>query len=37
MRPTEAVSDAIGDPYLIIDVEMELLQVGEPLMMVDVL
>ena len=37
MRSTEAVTDAIGDPYIIIDVEMEMLQVGEPLMMVDIL
>jgi hypothetical protein len=37
MRPTKAVGDVIGDPYLILDVEMELLQVGEPLLMAGVL
>jgi hypothetical protein len=33
-RPIEAVSDMIGDTCLILDVEMELLQVGGPLLMV---
>jgi hypothetical protein len=33
MRPTEKVKDMIGDTYLILDVEMELLQVGGPLLM----
>jgi hypothetical protein len=33
-RPIAAVSDMIGDTCLILDVEMELLQVGGPLMMV---
>jgi hypothetical protein len=32
-RPTEAVSDMIGDTCLILYVEMELLQVGGPLLM----
>ena len=32
-RSTEAVNDMICAPYLILDVEMELLQVGGPLMM----
>jgi hypothetical protein len=33
-RLTEAVGDTIGDICIIIDVEMELLQVGGPLWMV---
>jgi hypothetical protein len=37
MRPTEGVSDMIGDTCLILDVEMELLHVGGPLMMAVVL
>jgi hypothetical protein len=32
-RLTEAVNDTIRDTYLILDVEMELLQVGGPLLM----
>jgi hypothetical protein len=36
-RSTKAVKDTIGDPYLILDIEMELLQVGETLLMVVVL
>jgi hypothetical protein len=36
-RLTEAVSDMIGDTCLILDVDMELLQVGGPLLMVVVL
>jgi hypothetical protein len=36
-RPTEEVNDMIGDTYLILDVEMELLQVDGPLLMVVVL
>jgi hypothetical protein len=36
-RPTEAVSENIGDTCLILDVEMELLQVGGPLLMVVIL
>ena len=36
-RSTEAVNDTICAPYLILDVEMELLQVGVPLLMVVVL
>jgi hypothetical protein len=36
-RPTEAVNDTIGDTCLILDVEMELLQVGGPLLMAVVL
>jgi hypothetical protein len=36
-RPTEEVSDTIGDTCLILDVDMELLQVGGPLLMVVVL
>jgi hypothetical protein len=37
MRPTKASSDTIGDTCLILDVDMELLQVGGPLMMAVVL
>ena len=37
MRPTEAVNNTIGDTCLILDVEMEMLQVGGPLLMVVVL
>jgi hypothetical protein len=33
MRSTKAFNDTIGDTYLILDVEMELLQVGGPLLM----
>jgi hypothetical protein len=36
-RPTKEVSDTIGDTCLIPDVEMELLQVGGPLLMAVVL
>jgi hypothetical protein len=36
-RPNEAVSDNIGDTSIILDVEMELLQVGGPLLMVVIL
>jgi hypothetical protein len=36
-RPNEAVSDIIGDTCRILDVDMELLQVGGPLLMVVVL
>jgi hypothetical protein len=36
-EPTEAVSDTIGDTYLILDVEMKLLQVVGPLLMAVVL
>ena len=36
-RSTEAVTDTIGDTYLILDVEMELLQVGGSLLMVVIL
>jgi hypothetical protein len=36
-RSTEAVNDTIGDTRLILDVEMELLQVGGPLMMAVIL
>jgi hypothetical protein len=36
-RPTEAVNDIIGDTYLILDVDMELLQVGGPLLMLLIL
>jgi hypothetical protein len=34
-RPTEVFNDTIGDTCLILDVEMELLQVGGPLFMGD--
>jgi hypothetical protein len=37
MRSIEAVSDTICAPCIILDVEMELLQVGGPLLMVVVL
>jgi hypothetical protein len=37
MRPTEAVNDMIGDTSLILDVDMEMLQVGGPLLMVVIL
>jgi hypothetical protein len=37
MRSTKEVSDMIGDTYLILDVVMELLQVGGPLLMVVIL
>ena len=37
MRPIEAVNDMIGDTCLILDVDMELLQVGGPLLMVVIL
>jgi hypothetical protein len=37
MRLTEAVNDTIGDTCLILDVEMELLQVGGPLLMAVIL
>ena len=37
MRLTEAVNDIIGDTFLILDVEMELLQVCGPLLMVVIL
>jgi hypothetical protein len=33
-RSTEAFKDTIFDPYLILDIEMELLQVCKPLLMV---
>jgi hypothetical protein len=36
-RPTEAVINMIGDTCLILDVEMELLQVGGPLLMAVIL
>jgi hypothetical protein len=36
-RPTKAVNDTIGDTCFILDVEMELLQVGGPLSMVIIL
>jgi hypothetical protein len=36
-RPTEVANDTIGDTCLILDVEMELLQVGGPLLMAIVL
>jgi hypothetical protein len=36
-RSTEAVNDMICAPCLILDVEMELLQVGGPLMMAVIL
>jgi hypothetical protein len=36
-RPNEAVNDTIGDTCLILDVDMELLQVGGPLMMAVIL
>jgi hypothetical protein len=36
-RSTEAVKNTIGDTYIILDVEMELLQVGGPLLMVVIL
>jgi hypothetical protein len=36
-RPTEAVKDMIEDTCLILDVDMELLQVGGPLLMVVIL
>jgi len=32
-RLTEVVNDTIWDPYLILDIEMELLQVGGPILM----
>jgi hypothetical protein len=37
MRLTEAVNDTTGDTYRILDVDMELLQVGGPLLMVVIL
>jgi hypothetical protein len=37
MRSIEAVSETVGDTCLIVDMEMELLQVGGPLMMVVIL
>jgi hypothetical protein len=37
MRSTDAENDMICAPYLIIDVNMELLQVGGPLLMVVIL
>jgi hypothetical protein len=37
MRPTEAYIETIGDTYLILDVEMELMQVGAPILMVVIL
>ena len=36
-RSTEAINDMICAPCLILDVDMELLQVGGPLMMVFIL
>jgi hypothetical protein len=36
-RPTKVVNDTIEDTCLILDVEMELLQVGGPLLMVIIL
>jgi hypothetical protein len=36
-RPTEVVNDMIRDTYLLLDVDMELLQVGGPILMVVVL
>jgi hypothetical protein len=36
-RSTEAISDMIGDTCLILDVDMELLQVGGPLLMAVIL
>jgi hypothetical protein len=36
-RSTKAVNDTIGDTCLILDVDMELLQVGGPLMMLVIL
>jgi hypothetical protein len=36
-RSTEAVSDTIFTPFIILDVELELLQVGGPLLMVVIL
>ena len=37
MRTTEAVNDTICASCIILDVEMELLQVGEPILMVVIL
>ena len=36
-RPIEAVNDTVGDTCLILDVEMELLQAGGPLLMAVIL
>jgi hypothetical protein len=37
MRLTKTVHDTIGDTFFILDVDMELLQVGRPLLMVVIL
>jgi hypothetical protein len=36
-RPTEAFNNMIEDTFLILDVDMELMQVGGPLLMVVIL